>query len=298
MAGAVLLKVGLPLLLAGGGVAAFITAPSTAARPVANVWIDSPVDGVSLSAGSVVVVAHATADSGISSLSLEVDGSVVSSTAELDAFDTLVSAYLPWTATDGPHQLVVIGGDQRSAPVVVHVGQPTESPSVSLATPLTVPSAASSTSSSTTSTSTSTTLPETTTTIPVTTTMVPVTAPPATAPPATPPPATAPPAPTISNVSLTPAPGTALRCNGDFVRVTANVTNATSGQMKIYFTVTNGLFETVNGIVSGGVFTATRDGATPVKIPTSDYYVTITVSGPGGTDETNAGPLFSSCTKD
>jgi len=40
------------------------------------------------------------------------------------------------------------------------------------------------------------------------------------------------------------------------------------------------------------------DGTTPTKFLTGDFYVTITVSGPGGTDETNAGPLFSSCTKD
>jgi hypothetical protein len=289
MAGAgVLLKVGLPLLLAGGGVAAFITAPSDAAIPVADVWIDSPSDGVLLSAGSVVVVAHATAGSGISSLSLEVDGSIVSSTSDLDSFDTLVSATLPWIATDGPHQLVVTGGDQRSEPVVVHVGQPTEVPSASLPTPLTLPSSSSST-SSTSSSTTSTTLPETTTT-----TTVPVTTPPA-----TPPPVTAVPAPTISNVSLTPSPGTVLRCDGDFVRVTASVTDATSGQMQIYRTANNLLFETVNGTVSGGVFTATRDGATPGKIPAMEYYVTLTVSGPGGSDETNAGPLTSSClTKD
>jgi len=286
MAGAgILLKVGLPLLLAGGGVAAYLAAPSDAAAPRADVWIDSPEDGVLLNAGSVFVVAHATAASGVSSLSLEVDGTVVSSSSDLEAFNTLVSATLPWVATDGPHQLVVTGGGQRSAPVMVHVGNATEVPSAALPTPLTLPSSA--------TTTTSSTVPETTTT----TTTVPETTTAPTTPPTAPPPP-APPAPAIGNVTLTPAPGTALRCTGDQVRVTANVTNATSGQMKIYFTSTNGLFETVNGSVAGGVFTATRDGTTPTKVPTGDYYVTITVSGPGGMDETNAGPLFSSCTKD
>lgn len=99
-------------------------------------------------------------------------------------------------------------------------------------------------------------------------------------------------------MTLAPASGTSLRCTGDQVRVTANVTDATGGQMKIYFTATNGLFETVNGSVSGGVFTATRNGATPTKIPTQDYYVTITVTGPGGSNDTNAGSFSSQCTKD
>ncbi|HQZ34158.1 MAG TPA: hypothetical protein PK020_07020 [Ilumatobacteraceae bacterium] len=318
MAGSgILLKVGLPLLLVGGGVAAYLTAPSSVASARADVWIDSPDDGVLISAGPAFVVAHATAESGVSSLSLEVDGTIVSSSSDLEAFDTLVAATLPWDATDGPHQLVVTGDGQRSAPVMVQVGVAAEVPSASLPTRLTLPPSG----TSTTSVSTTTTVSETTTTVEATTTVPPTapptvppatnppptnppptnppaTNPPATNPPATNPPATNPPAPTIGNVTLAPASGTSLRCTGDQVRVTASVSNATSGQMKIYFTVSNGLFETVNGSVSGGVFTATRDGATPVKIPTAQYYVTITVTGPGGSTDTNAGQFSSDCTKD
>ena len=71
----VLLKVGLPVLLAGGGIAAVLTAPeSLASSTPAAVWIDSPASGVRLDAGAVIVVAHATAGSRVSSLTLEVDG--------------------------------------------------------------------------------------------------------------------------------------------------------------------------------------------------------------------------------
>ena len=290
MAAGVLLKIGLPLLMAGGGAAAYFTAPSDAAPPPATIWIDSPDAGVLISAGTAFVVAHATAGSGVDSLSLEVDGAIVATSTEPERFGALVSATLSWDATDGPHELVVIGGDYRSEPVVVQVGvvpeplatQPTLAPTVPATSSTTIPE-------------TTTTLPETTTTIAST---VPPTAPPPTAPPTAPPP-TAPPAPSISNVVLVPNGGLLL-CNGDQIRVTANVTNATSGQMRIYFTQTNGLFESVPGTITGGVFMATRDGASPTKVPTvpNGYYVTIIVSGPGGSYETNAGTFIAQCTKD
>ena len=281
MAAGVLLKIGLPLLMAGGGAAAYLTAPSDAAPPPATVWIDSPDAGVLISAGTAFVVAHATAGSGVDSLSLEVDGAIVSTSEELERFDALVSATLSWDATDGPHELVVIGGGYRSEPVVVQVGVVTEALPTQQTSVPTVPATS------------STTVPETTTTLPETTTTVAATVPP------TAPPPTAPPAPSINNVVLVPNGGLLL-CNGDQIRVTASVTNATSGQMRIYFTDTNTLFESVPATISSGTLTATRDGASPTKVPTvqNGYYVTIAVSGPGGSDETNAGSFVASCTKD
>lgn len=121
--GTAILRLGLPLLLAGGGVAAFVSAPD--ANPAAfrshGLWIDSPIDGGSLDAGDVTVVAHAGDGLEVTELRLEVDGARIA-TSKVETFGRLATASFVWKATDGFHALAVFGSGEKSALVTVSVG--------------------------------------------------------------------------------------------------------------------------------------------------------------------------------
>jgi hypothetical protein len=258
----VLLKVGLPVLLAGGGIAAVLTAPeSLASSTPAAVWIDSPASGVRLDAGAVIVVAHATAGSRVSSLTLEVDGTEVTSTDQLEQFDALVSAQFTWQATDGEHSLVVTGGGHRSVPVLVFVGA---------AAP-------------TTQATTQATVQATTTTVAPTTTIAPTTV------------APAPKKPTITNVVVLPT--TSVCAGNNLVSVTASVTNATGGSARLVMTTNSANVVPLATTVSGGTLSGTFV-ANNFNLLTAWYTVVITATGPGGSTTITAGTLQSTCTKD
>lgn len=297
--GGLLLKVGLPLVLTAGGVVAFVTAPSEAS-PEAAVWIDSPVTGVRVDPGAVNVVAHATAASGVSSMTLEVDGEQVVTTDELDRFDTLVTAQFAWDASVGEHALVAIGGGHRSAAVFVVVGEAGEVTTLPASTTTTIASSSTTSISSTSSTtSTSTTVPVTV--APTAAPTAPPTAPPTAKPtvPPTSPPVTAPPAPTVGNVAASPTliTGTALCQASTVVTVTASVTNATAATVRMTLVPSGGIVYDLTVSISGGQLTARlpASGQGPV---TGNYSVSLKVTGPGGT-ATASGPIIDSrCTKD
>lgn len=174
----------------GVGLGIWIPAPanSSPADGPAQAWIDDPIDGSTVELGPMEVVAHAYDPSGLTGITLTVDGSVV---ADNPLDDAGVLAYATWTWTPGSGGVYVLeaygtgktGGAGLVGRAVVTVGNArTAAPT----TP-TLPG------STTTLAPTTTITPESTTTIPPTTTgPTSPTTPPTTAPPTTAPPTTAP----------------------------------------------------------------------------------------------------------
>ena len=92
-----------------------------------SVWIDGPLAGTQVAPGAVVVSAHATAETPIDDLVLEVDGEQVAEAGDVERNGKLVFATFDWDATAGEHTLVVLRDgdhDARSAERLVYVGVP------------------------------------------------------------------------------------------------------------------------------------------------------------------------------
>jgi len=326
----VILRLGLPLVLAGGGIAAFVTAPtvSPAAAPSPLLWIDSPVDGGSLDAGDVTVVAHAGDGLEVTELRLEIDGDKIA-TSRVESFGRLASASFAWKATDGFHTLVVLGGGKKSATVTVSVGDhpesaPTSSPgalapdptvdesaapelatttSMSVITvpgsPTTLrPSTATTTSPSfggpspepTPSPTSPSASTEPTTAAPPTTNPTPTSAPPPTAAPST----TAP-RPTVGTVTVSPKFVSFAACDQD-IRVTAPVASATSGSATVRSA--GGFEKNIGGSIQGDQFVVVfRQRDLTGSNTSGRFEITVTVNGPGGS-ASSTGVVDISCTKD
>jgi len=92
-----------------------------------SVWIDGPLAGTQVVPGEVVVSAHATAETRIDDLVLEVDGEQVAEAGDVERNGKLLFATFDWDAAAGEHTLVVLrDGDRdvRSAERLVYVGAP------------------------------------------------------------------------------------------------------------------------------------------------------------------------------
>ncbi|MEQ1874969.1 MAG: hypothetical protein ABL953_14750 [Ilumatobacteraceae bacterium] len=147
-------KVAAPLVVAGsgltaGGIALLTDDSSATSNAAASAWIDYPLDQASVLEGVVVVQGHGSAGSGLTALTLSVDGVVVATDDTLEFNEGLAYATFEWNAAIGLHDLVVAGGDTTSMihqVTVVAEAAPTTT---------TIPS-----STSTTSTTTTTIAPE------------------------------------------------------------------------------------------------------------------------------------------
>lgn len=161
------LRLALPVLLAGSGIAAGAVAVATddpAPEGATQVWIDGPRGNIAYAPGPTAVQAHATAISGIDALDLYVDGEKVATDDDLQRTETLALALFEWDAEVGIHDLVVrqVGGEeQESDPrriAVVEGGMAIPMPTPT--EPGQAPTSPSSTSTTgSTSTSTTTTVP-------------------------------------------------------------------------------------------------------------------------------------------
>lgn len=270
---------GLPALVAASGVTAAVVSTVTGDDAPAGgaaasvVWIDAPLDAVTLAPGTIVVKAHAIGE-GLTSLELLVDGLSVGTDSDLQFTEGLGYAEIPWQAAAGVHQLQVRdqAGNASLVNTVTIQGAGT-APPTTLAPSI--------------STTPSTTLPATTTTSTTTTTIAPTTAPPTAPPttaPPTAPPTTAPPAPTVGTPSLQQGDCT-IPYQGT---VQVSVGNATSAQVRM---VATGIDSTVSMSISGGSASAT----VPLSVNGGTHTVTVTVTGPGGSASASASATIGSC---
>ena len=302
--GLVLAKIALPVVLAGGGVVAYVATPDTRATADSGIaiWIDSPLDGDYVPAGDVVVVAHTTNSTRVASMTLTVDGQNEATQSNLDEFDKLSNTSFTWKATIGTHILQVTAGPSASDPVTVIVGDP--------ATGTPDPTSTTTTVESTTAIVETTTVPATTiettiastiapaTTIQPTTppTAPPTTPPQPTTPPTTPPtppptpPPTTPPAPTLTNATVDPSFIPSSSCpNPPTITIAGTVTNTTGGQATVNSVV-------VAATVQGNQLIATiTTAAAGIANKSGTFAVTLTANGPGGSVTVQAGNIFVLC---
>lgn len=291
--GALVLRVGAPVLLAGAGVVAVVTAPSDDASvsSAATMWIDSPLDSAVLDPGPVTVVAHAADGLAVDEMHLEVDGTEVASQTNLDEYDRLAGVTFEWEATEGFHVLVVSGDGESSAPVTVSVG---ENFGPDATTTTTVPTDASTTTAETTTTITdeSTTSSTTETTLAPTTAPLATNPPPTTAPPTTAPGTTAPVGPMAGPLTIDPAPVQGADC-ANTVRVTSMVRNVTRATLRIRGA---DLDVTISASVSGNTATATfRQRELAGRLLNGEFNVFMQVAGPTGSATSPSYRLTISC---
>ncbi|MEQ1874922.1 MAG: hypothetical protein ABL953_14505 [Ilumatobacteraceae bacterium] len=115
-------KVAAPLVVAGsgltaGGIALLTDDSPATSDAAASAWIDYPLDQATVLEGVVVVQGHGSAGSGLTALTLSVDGVVVATDDALEFNEGLAYATFEWNAAIGLHDLVVAGGDTTS---VIH----------------------------------------------------------------------------------------------------------------------------------------------------------------------------------
>ena len=126
-----LAKVGASLLAfgAGAGLTFVLVDPSDATpTPVAQAWIDRPLDGSSVEVGDVQLIAHATDPDGLAEVVLTIDGDEVH-TAD-GGGEELVTVETTWTPPGpGAFVLMVVGTDDsghdgEAATATFTVGEP------------------------------------------------------------------------------------------------------------------------------------------------------------------------------
>ena len=277
------LKAVVPVALIGGGAAAYVAAPTSASDTPAA-WVDSPTDGANLAAGSITVLAHATADDAPGGLVLEVDGEDEETDADLEVRGNLSFAAFTWEADPGTHTLVVhaVGtNDHASVGHVVNVVDPdavnvptTTTTSTTTPSSTTSSSSTSSTSSTTTSSSTTST---TSTTRPTATTNT-----------TKPPPA----GPTVTKPFLDPSTiDDTQGCNNGFTsHVDVQTTNTTSVTFRLTI---NGQTQTRVASQKGSTFFIDVSGDVIGGSSAGPYSVSIVAvaKGPGGTATSAASVL-------
>lgn len=297
-----LVRIALPLLLATGGVVAYVTAPEAAQASAGGAWLDSPSQHAYLDPGVVEVLAHSSSDPAIGDARLEVNGAVVQAAGIHVVSGKLTFSTFQWQADVGQFSLVLVAGSWRSQPVTVTVGQqpeaaPTTRPATSASSTTTVATVALETTSTTGTTTTTTSTTGTTTTQPTTTqpaTTQPATTTAATTPPTPPPtvPSTLPPAsagvPSFSVASLDTLVSDCTGWKGTTVQITATISPGSSASITLNgpvvrtFTVYQYGSNSVTATMSEGVFTLAQ----------GSYTATVTVYGPNGTTATATGGSF------
>ena len=99
-----------------------------AGGPGPRTWIDSPLDGMTLELGPIVVISHAASDGGTAQAALMVNGEEVRMDEAADSASPLIEFAQAWTPdTEGEYVLQVIstdhaGNEGRSNRVTVCVG--------------------------------------------------------------------------------------------------------------------------------------------------------------------------------
>lgn len=243
-------KIAAPLVVAGSGLTAGgIALLSDDSVPTANAapaaWIDFPLDQATLIEGLVVVQGHASVSSGLTALTLSVDGVVVATDDTLEFNEGLAYGTFEWNAVIGVHDLVVAGADTTSMTHQVTV--------VGRAAPTTIPATTSTTTTTTTTTPPTTTTPATIATVPQ--------------------PAD------VSDVAASPSNVFVCSDNSRQVTITATVRRASSAQVQL----TGSGASTIVAPMTIAGSTASATVTLQLNLEAT-YTATVEVSGPGGSD--------------